>query len=371
MEPTDSQTKLEFSEAIIQNLDAARKWANVSMRLSSVLLFSYLMISCESNDIVNRDDCIKSNQSDTTFIGYNPINISQVNSEFDDYNSYVGFTWIMNYLFIFSTNRNSSGDNFDITSYNLVLISDYSRPDTSTYKFLINEDSLFCKNLDDINTNYNEYGPYLQLIDFTPENYSPGHDSLILFITRDDKGQQDILYKKFSHLTYDDDYVALEDTYRSSVLLNSDKNDAYVSVSSDFKKLFFCSDRTGNSDIYQLSCENNANIYNILYDDSASLTQKVDRLNSSKDEKCPFVNWNIMVFTSNRSGGYGGYDLYYSMLEDNEWSEPINFGDKINTEYNEFRPVTIDNNVMIFSSDRPCGKGGFDLYIVRITNIKK
>jgi hypothetical protein len=342
-----------------------------SMRLSFVLFLSYLMISCESNDTVNKGDCILTDQSDTVFIGFDPINISQVNSEYDDYNSYVGFSWIMKHLLIFSTNRNSSGVDFDITSYNLGLISDYSSPDTSTYQFFIEEDSLFRKNLADINTNYNEYGPYLQLIDFTPENYSPGHDSLILFITRDDKGHQDILYKKYSHLTYDKDYIPLEDNFQNSIFLNSDKNDAYVSISSDFKKLFFCSDRAGDFDIFQLSSENNVNVYNMLYDDSTSHIEKIDRLNSSNDEKCPYINWNIIVFASNRNGGFGGYDLYYSKIEDNEWSEPINFGNKINTEYDEFRPITIDNNVMIFSSNRPCGKGGFDLYIVRITDINE
>ena len=342
-----------------------------SMRLSFVLFLSYLMISCESNDTLNKGDCIQPDQSDTVSIGFDPINISQVNSEYDDYNSYEGFTWIMKHLFIFSTNRNSSGVDFDIISYNLGLISDYSSPDTSTYQFFIEEDSLFRKNLADINTNYNEYGPYLQLIDFTPESYFPGHDSLILFITRDDKGHQDILYKKYSHLTYNKDYIPLEDNFQNSILLNSDKNDAYVSISHDFKKLFFCSDRSGDFDIYQLSSKNNANVYNMLYDDSASQIEKIDRLNSSKDEKCPYINWKMLVFTSNRNGGFGGYDLYYSKIEDNEWSEPINFGDKINTEYDEFRPITIDNNVMIFSSNRPCGKGGFDLYIVRITDINE
>jgi hypothetical protein len=81
-----------------------------------------------------------------------------------------------------------------------------------------------------------------------------------------------------------------------------------------------------------------------------------------------------MVFTSNRPGGYGGYDLYYSKFDGQSWSEPVNFGEDINTEYDEFRPVALQvfdfkNDVMLFSSDRPGGKGGFDLYYVGIDKI--
>ena len=212
---------------------------------------------------------------------------------------------------------------------------------------------------------------YLQLIDFTPENYFPGHDSLLLFLTRDENGNQDILCKKYAHKTYESDYIPLENKFLNLSILNSDFDDAYVSISSDFKKLFFCSNRTGDFDIYQLNSESNGNVYNMLYNDSTYHIENNNQLNSDKEDKCPFVKWNTMVFASNRAGGFGGFDLYYSIFMDNEWSEPINFGGKINSEYDEFRPISIENNVMIFSSNRPCGKGGYDLYIVRITDIRE
>jgi len=78
-----------------------------------------------------------------------------------------------------------------------------------------------------------------------------------------------------------------------------------------------------------------------------------------------------MVFASNRAGGFGGYDLYYSRWENEQWSTPINFGEKINTSSDEFRPIVreeweFENDIMIFSSDRQGGAGGFDLYYVGI-----
>jgi hypothetical protein len=340
------------------------------MRLTLVTFLSFLILSCETQEDNSNND-FQSNLFDTISIGYEPININSINSEYDDYNSYVGYSMTMNHIFIFSTNRNSNGNDFDIVSYNLVLTSDYSRHDTSTYEIYITKDSLFNKILPEINTDFNEYGPYLQLIDFTPNDHAAwDKDSLMLFITRDENNNQDILCKKYSHWTYESDYLGLENDFINSPLINSDYDDAYVSISHDFKKLFFCSNRDGNFDIYQINSSDNANIYNVLYNDSIFQLDKINQLCSTKDDKCPFINWNIMVFTSNRVGGFGGYDLYYSKFENNEWSEPINFGDKINSEFDEYRPISIDNNVMIFSSNRPGGKGGFDLYIVRITDIR-
>ena len=115
------------------------------MRYKLIIILSFFIISCESQNSDNKVDCFQPNLSDTISIGYEPININRINSEYDDYNSYVGYSMTMNHLFIFSTNRNANGSDFDITSYNLVLTSDYSRYDTTTFEFYITEDLLFNK----------------------------------------------------------------------------------------------------------------------------------------------------------------------------------------------------------------------------------
>ena len=74
-----------------------------------------------------------------------------------------------------------------------------------------------------------------------------------------------------------------------------------------------------------------------------------------------------MVFTSDRPGGFGGFDLYYSLFRNGKWNSPVNFGPKINTSSDEYRPLLgfysgFENIYLIFSSDRPGGLGGFDLY---------
>jgi hypothetical protein len=95
---------------------------------------------------------------------------------------------------------------------------------------------------------------------------------------------------------------------------------------------------------------------------------KQDVFNSDENDKCPYLYKGLMVFASDRVGGLGGYDLYYSELKNGKFSSPKNFGPGINTSSDEYRPVIgsvqdFTNMYMIFSSNRPGGKGGFDLYL--------
>lgn len=77
-----------------------------------------------------------------------------------------------------------------------------------------------------------------------------------------------------------------------------------------------------------------------------------------------------LYFVSNRPGGIGGMDIWFSKLkEDTWWSEPINMGDKINTPGNEMSPfIHFDGKTLYFSSDgRPC-MGGLDIFMSRADN---
>jgi outer membrane protein OmpA-like peptidoglycan-associated protein len=62
--------------------------------------------------------------------------------------------------------------------------------------------------------------------------------------------------------------------------------------------------------------------------------------------------------------GYGSYDLYISYNTPDGWSEPENLGENINTPYWESAPsISPDSRTLYFSSDRPGGYGGRDLYM--------
>lgn len=71
-----------------------------------------------------------------------------------------------------------------------------------------------------------------------------------------------------------------------------------------------------------------------------------------------------LFFASDRSGGYGGLDLWMSrMLPNGEWAEPQNLGPEINTAYDEgFPSLSYDNKTLYFTSEGHPGMGGFDIF---------
>lgn len=68
-----------------------------------------------------------------------------------------------------------------------------------------------------------------------------------------------------------------------------------------------------------------------------------------------------LVFSSDKPGGYGGFDLYLSRWTGDSWSTPENLGDQINTRGNESFPFT-HHNTLYFSSDGHAGLGGTDIF---------
>ncbi len=68
-----------------------------------------------------------------------------------------------------------------------------------------------------------------------------------------------------------------------------------------------------------------------------------------------------IYFSSDRPGGQGGYDLYYSERGADGWGAPVNLGPEVNTPGNEIAPQTSSGSVF-FSSDYLPGFGGMDIY---------
>jgi len=61
-------------------------------------------------------------------------------------------------------------------------------------------------------------------------------------------------------------------------------------------------------------------------------------------------------------GGEGGSDLYVSELNNGEWSKPLNLGPEVNSEGTENYPFIHSSGKLYFSSDRTGGFGGLDVY---------
>lgn len=319
--------------------------------------------------------CIRNNDSKIPEFPDTPTNLIEFNSEFDDYNS-TAPTFGETFPFCFSSNRNSQGDNFDII-YMLMSI-EFVKDDqelniyhnTSSHLTVVSNNTNISKGMNRINTTSNEYGPYLipQGLIIVEQQTGNRYESYIILYSSEEGGNQDI---RFTQNIDDEDYIVPVDLE----FLNTEFDEAYPSLNTDMSGLFFASNRDGKYDIYSHELNTTQDILEVL-NNTSSEPIKENILSSDFDDTCPYIIDNMLVFTSNREGGFGGYDLYYSMWENDQWSEPINFGDKVNTEFDEFRPIVrkefeFENDIMIFSSNRPGGQGGFDLYFVGTDKLRE
>ena len=73
-----------------------------------------------------------------------------------------------------------------------------------------------------------------------------------------------------------------------------------------------------------------------------------------------------LYFTSDKPGGIGGKDLYVCLRTPHgSWGAPNNLGTEINTEGDEMFPF-IHENILYFASDGHLGLGGLDLFRVTV-----
>lgn len=72
-----------------------------------------------------------------------------------------------------------------------------------------------------------------------------------------------------------------------------------------------------------------------------------------------------LFFASDRPGGFGGSDIYYSQWKNGYWNEPVNLGSQINTIGNESYPFINEAGELFFSSDGHGGLGGKDIFVTK------
>lgn len=139
--------------------------------------------------------------------------------------------------------------------------------------------------------------------------------------------------------------------------INSEYHDSNLALSADGQTLF----------IYKT--DNGGDIYFSNRNSNGSWSAPVPLpgiINSSFEEKSISISPDekTLYFSSNRPGGFGGLDIYRATLnEKGEWSNVKNLGPKINTAEDDDGPfIDYDNKTLYFSSKGRRGMGGFDIY---------
>jgi len=291
------------------------------------------------------------------------INLSGINSVYDDYNSTI--TQLNGYMMlIFSSKRKSGGLQFDLEQAYLTFMFD-----KTTGEFLLGEYStmdVFHDNLiSKAQTPRDDLGPY--------RFYSArdGFEYMVI-ASKDVTGILDMFYLR-NRPPYGNSIPQIEGPFPLKHL-NTEYDEGYLCFDLNHDSAYFMTNKSGNFDIFLQKKPADVDV-STWFDSDYAPSTRVDSVNSAYDDKCPVILNNIMVFTSNRPGGLGGYDLYYSLFKKGKWSSPINLGAPINTEADEYRPILgyhseFSNNFMIFSSNKPGGLGGFDLYFTGIKFLK-
>jgi tetratricopeptide (TPR) repeat protein len=140
--------------------------------------------------------------------------------------------------------------------------------------------------------------------------------------------------------------------------LKSGKTAVPTAITGDGKTLYIVRDDNDNGNIYVSNYENGK------WSKMRKLNKKI---NSSDWESHASVtkDGKTLFFTSDRPGGYGGLDIYKSEIDEEtgDWGEPINLGPTINSVYDEETPYIInDGKILYFSSQGHYGMGGFDIF---------
>lgn len=146
-----------------------------------------------------------------------------------------------------------------------------------------------------------------------------------------------------------------------SATVNSPDWDAQPAISPDNKTIYFSSNRPGGiggKDLWFTT-----RLPNGRFTEPQNLGPDI---NTPGDEQAPFIHpdGQTLYFTSDGWPGMGRNDLYFSRRKpDGTWSKPQNLGYPINTRGDEGTlVVSLDGQTAYFAAKLPGGAGGLDLY---------
>lgn len=208
-----------------------------------------------------------------------------------------------------------------------------------------------------INSEYADYSPVI-----------PANESFLMFTSRRKNDVHTLLD------TYGDYF---EDIYMSTsangsfqkavpfdTVINSSVHDACSGLSMNGESLLFfrTSSDMMSGDVYETVKDNNTWL---------SPTKFGSQINSPYEiepSACYSPENDFIIFSSNRYGGFGGFDLYITRKDDaGNWGEAVNLGPIINTPYNEDAPfISALGDKLYFSSQGHKNMGGYDVFVVEL-----
>ena len=150
-----------------------------------------------------------------------------------------------------------------------------------------------------------------------------------------------------------DKIINNKNTHNANIIFTPDHEKFYFSRCSADElsqlqcEIFVCEKKDGNWQKPQ-KLENNINVEGYTSTQPAYYSGDV---------------YSVLYFVSDRPNGYGKMDVWYSLIKDGKYIEPVNLGSIINSPGNEISPFYYDKkNTLYFSSDWHKGLGGYDIF---------
>ena len=149
--------------------------------------------------------------------------------------------------------------------------------------------------------------------------------------------------------------------------VNTKFHEGQVSVSKDGKTMFFTRNNyTNNKKGKDTAGTNNLKIYRSKLDENNKWTNITEipfnNTNYSVGHPSLSADEKTLYFASDMPGGFGKSDIYKVSVNGDSYGNPINLGNKINTEGSEVFPFVHTDGNLFFSSDGLQGLGQLDIF---------
>lgn len=204
-----------------------------------------------------------------------------------------------------------------------------------------------------INSKYPDYAPVV----------SADGSTLIFTSKRPATEKEHGAGKAMLERIYISNYQPEKDSWSKAVIMDKNvnahgRNNSAIALSNDGQQLLlFRDDIRGNGDIYESVLKGKT------WSEAVKLPEPVNTpYHESSASYAP--DGNTLYFVSDRKGGQGGRDIWYSnRLPSGGWGEAVNMGPVVNTKENEegvyLHP---DGKTLYFSSKGHRSSGGYDIY---------
>jgi outer membrane protein OmpA-like peptidoglycan-associated protein len=265
------------------------------------------------------------------------------------------------------------------------------------FKSLAQDDPTITDSLISEADNYIEWSLFISETKSNPVDFNPSQinnictkdDEYLPFISLD---KEKIFFTRGTYVNedtissfYEKSNVVRKELFCMATLQPNGNYDKGFPLPEPFNKVYNEGGATltaDNRDLYYTVCQPNEDYLNCdiyhsqwlgeYWSDIQNAGQNINGTGTWESQPCISPDGKTLYFVSNRAGGYGGLDIWYSKkLSDGSWGKPINAGPRINTPNNEKAPFIHPDGVSFyFSSTGWRGLGGYDLFYLRLDDKK-